>query len=220
MIVAGIVAISCMLKPQTESGYSTEFVAKMLNVSPSSVRSFESDILSDIFRDYQFFEVYDGSEVTPPQRAVIALDSNGNPLDFNSLLIDANVNIGDEDKVLQVAKAFVVYFAADGLSGFIFLENVSEMPYQKGDFKNPADYVEEVQPPSVRKIDNAFVVTLYTWCTDEGILIEWQVKIKDDKVTSIFGEVVDTGIGHFQPRSEGVVHVPGYVISEEFTTSN
>ncbi|CAD6491548.1 MAG: von Willebrand factor type A domain protein [Candidatus Argoarchaeum ethanivorans] len=198
------------------SGYSTEFVAKTLNISPLSVSSFENDILTDIFGDYQFFEIYDGSNVIPPQKFVITLDSTGKPMDFNSLLRDANVDIKDDNKAIRVSKALVIYFSADGLSGFKFLKSSLEIPYQKEDFKNPVSYAEKVQPPSVSRIDNAFEVTLYTWCEEEGILIGWQVKIKDDKITSMIGEVIDTGIGHFKPRTEGVVHVPGYRISVEF----
>ncbi|MDY6866119.1 MAG: hypothetical protein SVY15_09155 [Halobacteriota archaeon] len=211
-----------LLKNQFKDGkklkkvYSTEFVAKMLNVPTLSVSNFENDILEDVFGGYQFFEIYDGSNIIPPQRSVIALGSNGKPMDFNSLLRDANVNIKNDNKAIRVSKAFIIYFSADGLSGFKFLSEASEIPHQEGDFKNPVNYTEKIQPASVNKIDDVFVVILYTWCEEEGILIEWQVKIKDDKIASVFGTVIDTGIGHFKPRTEGVVHVPGYLISEEF----
>jgi hypothetical protein len=69
---------------------------------------------------------------------------------------------------------------------YVFLENASEIPHKEGDFKNPVNYTEKIQPASVNKIDDVFVVILYTWCEEEGILIEWQVKIKDEPISKLF----------------------------------
>ncbi|MHA1661061.1 MAG: hypothetical protein ACTSUT_18265 [Promethearchaeota archaeon] len=118
----------------------------------------------------------------------------------------------EEDELLSISKKFMEYTSFDELGGFLVLNDFSEIP-SKGnkDFKNPKNYKEIIKVPVFTKVSkNEFEIKFYTWTRDEGALINWTIRIKDKTVTSAYAVFIDTGIGDFFPRSEGVVHVPDY----------
>jgi len=105
----------------------------------------------------------------------------------------------------EIAKNFVSNEVGDD---WVLLENVSQIPYQEGNKKDPKNY-ENVVKPNISAINSdTFLITLYTWTKYEGVLVKWEITIKDNKVTHQYAEVIDKAIGGYTPVPFEGSHLP------------
>lgn len=107
-----------------------------------------------------------------------------------------------DDKVkISKVKWLICNLTARGFSDWVYVDSTTEVPYQAGDFRNPADYATQINPPSIERTDDHSVVTLYTWNEDGGLLSRWKATIEDDEVVFLRAEVIQVAVGHHTPLS-------------------
>jgi hypothetical protein len=115
-------------------------------------------------------------------------------------------------EVIETAKVFLSTLEIEGFSHWIILDDVSQIPSQKNDQKSPQRYADIVHQPEVLLNDGKNVVSLYTWTSDGGMLNHWKITIEGKRVTHVWAEVIDVGIGHSSLRTEGFVPAPGIIL--------
>lgn len=126
----------------------------------------------------------------------------------------------DKAKISKV-KWFICNLTARGFSDWVFVENTAEIPYQEDDFRNPEDYSEQIKPPTIEKVNDRSVVTLYTWNEYGGLLSEWKATIDNNEITFLHAEVIQVAVGHHTPLStEGrFLPTPGVLLVNESPSS-
>ncbi len=100
---------------------------------------------------------------------------------------------------IQQVKRLICNLTVRGFADWVFVESAAEIPYQEGDFRNPADYANRVQSPHVEKADDHSMVTLNTWNEYGGLLSKWEATIEGDEVTFLRAEVIQVAIGYHTP---------------------
>lgn len=113
------------------------------------------------------------------------------------------------EATIQQVKRLICNLNARGFSNWVFIEQAEEIPHQKGDLKDPIDYAKQIQPPSLEKVDDHSLVTLYTWTENDGLLAKWTATVEGEKVTFLRGEVVDVAVGHYNPLPVEGRFLPG-----------
>lgn len=99
--------------------------------------------------------------------------------------------------VVQRAIAFVQGYEVLGFNQWQVISSASEIPYEQGDRKDPANYQDVIVPPTSEPTDNGQTLfTAYAWSPDNGTLTRWEITIRGEDVVFVHAEIVDTMVGH------------------------
>ena len=121
---------------------------------------------------------------------------------------------------IKIAKNFASNYTLElytqQVSNHFVLQNTQQIPYLKGDLKNPDSYTHIVSPPTVTRVNDSYIVELYTWTEYGGVLSRWKIKVEKQIITHIRVDVVDTHVGHFVATpAEGFIPSPGTILADE-----
>jgi len=73
-----------------------------------------------------------------------------------------------------------------------------DIPFKIQVGKNPQDYQDILQPPTVTREGGKAIVTFYLWTPDGGILAHWDVQVEGETLKFFHAEVIDHQIGDYK----------------------
>lgn len=125
------------------------------------------------------------------------------------IFININLENITDGGTIRVARDYVNSYYVHDLN-FTAINDTGEIPYEEGDKTNPANYSSVVAPPSVKRLDNESIVTLYSWSKKWGYLGRWDLTIKDGTVVFRRGELLEMLVGHYDLIPDG--YIPSLVV--------
>jgi hypothetical protein len=119
--------------------------------------------------------------------------------------------------LIEQVREFFANYEVDGFIDWMVLESAADIPAGDKVLKHPRDYQDVVRPPQVSLESGKYLVVLYTWTGDMGMLAHWELTVENGILTYLYGQVVDVLVGDVtRVRTEGpFLPTPNKVITDE-----
>ncbi len=129
-----------------------------------------------------------------------------------ALVILNGVNSVSQDNKQKIAADYFNGLSSDGYT-FRVLSNSSEIPYTKGNVKDPSTYSRLIRSPIKDTwplpVNNSGLdsVKLYTWSDTDGLLIQWDAVISDGKVVMVNANLIDAELGNYDDKNKDIFNI-------------
>lgn len=115
-------------------------------------------------------------------------------------------SVAAQNDVITIAEEWVKNTQNDGRFQWMVLRDATDIPNGRGRVSNPSLDLDFVSKPHV--ISN--VVELFTWTSDHGMIVKWNLTVKEEKVVIVQAVVEDILVGDVQNvRTEGFIPTQG-----------